>query len=92
VADDLLSASERRLLSLLRTTLDPLDVVLSADTRGPGMRPGTVVLGRRHPVVIDAATVVSNDAAWLYPVLLALGFEGGADDARRRWCDSLVRQ
>ncbi len=86
------SAAERRLLALLRAELQPLEFAMAADDHGPGLRGGTLVLGRRDPVVSAAARAVARDPRWLYAAVLALEISGPSEDLRRRWRGSIVRQ
>ena len=78
--------SERRLLDLVRSALEPRTVAL-CEGGGEVRRTDTGwIIPRRHPVLADAARAMAADAGWLYPLLLALEIDDPAVlSLRERW-------
>ncbi len=71
VPEATLSASERRVLALLRAVFSPRTVEFGGGG-GLGRTSSGVILPRSDPAVVAAVALVGEDPVWLYPMVLAL--------------------
>ncbi len=81
---------ESDVLEAIRSAMSPVGVSLCEGQGSTGWTASGVVVPRSHPAIKAGADLVSVDAAWLYPLLLAL--DTGRDpleDLRSRWLEAL---
>ena len=81
---------ESEFLEAVRSAMSPIGVSLCEGQGSTGWNARGVVVPRSHPAVVVGADLVSVDAVWLYPLLIALDM--GLDppeDLRSRWLGSL---
>jgi len=80
---------ESEVLAAIRSAISPIGVSLCEGQGSTGWTMSGVVVPRSHPAIVAAADLISADAAWLYPLLLALdtGWDP-PEDLRRRWLEA----
>ena len=85
----LLHPQESEVLEAIRSAISPIGVSLCEGQGSAGWTMRGVVVPRSHPAIVAAADLISADAAWLYPLLLALdtGWDP-PEDLRRRWLEA----
>jgi len=80
---------ESDLIEAIRSAMSPVGVRLCEGQGSTGWTAGGVVVARSHPAFKAGADLVSVDAAWLYPLLLALDTgQDPSEDLRIRWSDA----
>jgi hypothetical protein len=80
---------ESDVLESVRSALSPVEVSLREGRGSTGTTAKGVVVPRAHAAIVGGAKLISDDPAWLYPVLLAL--DSGHDppeDLRRCWLEA----
>ena len=83
------SPRESDVLEAVRWAMSPVEMSLCEGQGSTGWTSRGVVVPRSHPAIAVGAHLIAVDAAWLYPLLLAL--ETGRDppeDLRRRWLEA----
>jgi hypothetical protein len=84
-----LRPNESRLLDAMRSAMSPVGVNLCEGRGSIGWTAGGVVVPRSHPAIMAGADLVSADAAWLYPLLLALDTgQDPPEGLRNRWLET----
>jgi hypothetical protein len=86
VPPDDLRPAEAEVLDALRSALTPKGLRICEGRGGLGSARGEVIVPRSHAALKVGTDLVSADAAWLYPLLLAL--DTGQEpprELRRRW-------
>jgi len=80
---------ESEVLEAIRSAISPIGVSLCEGQGSTGWTMRGMVVPRSHPAIVAAADLISADAAWLYPLLLALdtGWDP-PEDLRRRWLEA----
>lgn len=79
---------ESELLEAVRSAMAPTKVGLCEGSGFSGRIAGGVVVPRAHPALAAGAEIVSDDPAWLYPLLLALDTgQDPPEDLRSRWLE-----
>jgi hypothetical protein len=73
-------------LEAMRTAMSPVDVRFCVGGGSAGRTARGVVVPRENPMIAGGFDLVASDAAWLYPLMLALdaGIEP-EEDLRHRW-------
>jgi len=80
---------ETDLFEAIRSALSPVGVSLCEGHGAIGWTAGGVVVPRSHPAIKAGTDLVSADAAWLYPLLLALDTgQDPPEDLRSRWLET----
>ena len=80
---------ESEVLEAIRSAVSPIGVSLCEGRGSTGWNARGVVVPRSHPAIVAGTDLISVDAAWLYPLLIAL--DTGLDppgDLRSRWLES----
>jgi len=81
---------ESDVLEAIRSAMSPVGVSLCEGQGSTGWTASGVVVPRSHPAIKAGADLVSVDAAWLYPLLLALDTgQDPLEDLRSRWLEAL---
>ena len=74
------------MLAAVRTAMSPVEVSLCEGQGAAGRTARGVIVPRSNPAMMAGADLVAADAAWLYPLLLALDTgEELSDDVRKEW-------
>jgi len=80
---------ESDVLAATRSAMSPIGVSLCEGQGSTGWTASGVVVPRSHPALKAGADLVSVDAAWLYPLLLALDTgQDPPEDLRDRWMEA----
>jgi hypothetical protein len=88
VPPDDLQPYESDLLEVIRSAMSPSGVSFCEGQGSTGWTASGVVVPRSHPAIKAGADLVSVDAAWLYPLLLALDTgQDPPEDLRSRWLE-----
>ena len=80
---------ESDVLEAVRSAMSPIEISLCEGQGSTGWTARGVVVPRSQPAIAVGADLISIDATWLYPLLLAL--DTGRDppeDLRRRWLEA----
>jgi len=80
---------ESDVLEAVRSAMSPIEISLCEGQGSTGWTAKGVVVPRSQPAIAVGADLISGDATWLYPLLLAL--DTGRDppeDLRRRWLEA----
>ena len=80
---------ETGLLEAIRAAMSPVGVSICEGRGAIGWTRGGVVVPRFHPAIKAGTGLVSADAAWLYPLLIALDTgQDPPEDLRGRWLET----
>jgi hypothetical protein len=80
---------ESEVLEAVRSAMSPMRVSLCEGQGSAGWTAMGVVVPRTHPAIVAGSDLISVDAAWLYPLVLALDMgRDPPEDLRRRWLEA----